>query len=235
MSCPSTTLAVGANMTCTATHTFTQGELDAFGSPTPGSGALYNLVTADSTETEPVTDDLSIPITQVPSIDIEKELSVNGGPWLDADLAPGPTVPSDATVRFRFVVANTGNVTLTNVQVTDSVFDTSNCMIPTTLVPGQSGECVIGAFAAQTGQHRDLGTVTGTTPPPLPAQMDQDPAHYFGVLPSLVTDSALCTFDVDGDDQNGRQFKLIYTQEAPAYRLRAKQPWSVLLQRGALR
>ena len=37
LSCPSTTLAVGA-MTCTATHTFTQAELDANGSPTAGSG-----------------------------------------------------------------------------------------------------------------------------------------------------------------------------------------------------
>ena len=33
-----TTLAPGATMTCTATHTFTQAELDANGSPVAGSG-----------------------------------------------------------------------------------------------------------------------------------------------------------------------------------------------------
>ena len=72
MSCPSTTLAVGANMTCTATHTFTQAELDANGSPTAASGVLYNVVTADSNETGPTTDDLNIPITQTPAMTVEK-------------------------------------------------------------------------------------------------------------------------------------------------------------------
>ena len=38
LSCPQTTLAPTASMTCTATHTFTQAELDANGSPTAGSG-----------------------------------------------------------------------------------------------------------------------------------------------------------------------------------------------------
>jgi len=33
-----TTLAVGAHMHCTATHTFSQAELDANGSPTADSG-----------------------------------------------------------------------------------------------------------------------------------------------------------------------------------------------------
>ena len=43
MNCPFTTLAVGANMSCTATHTFTQAELDA-------GGNLTNNVTASSNE-----------------------------------------------------------------------------------------------------------------------------------------------------------------------------------------
>ena len=47
MSCPATTLAPGEFMTCTATHTFTQAELDANGSPTPGSGKLANTVDRD--------------------------------------------------------------------------------------------------------------------------------------------------------------------------------------------
>ena len=46
MSCPATTLAPGASMTCTASHTFTQAELDANGSPVAGSGKLANTVTA---------------------------------------------------------------------------------------------------------------------------------------------------------------------------------------------
>ena len=42
MSCPATTLDIGASMTCSATHTFTQAELNANGSPTAGCGTLTN-------------------------------------------------------------------------------------------------------------------------------------------------------------------------------------------------
>jgi hypothetical protein len=35
---------------CTATHTVTQQELDDDGSPTPGSGVLFNQVVATSNE-----------------------------------------------------------------------------------------------------------------------------------------------------------------------------------------
>jgi len=64
MSCPATTLAVGANMTCSATHTFTQAELNANGSPTAGSGKLTNNVTASSNEAPDATDSLDIPINR---------------------------------------------------------------------------------------------------------------------------------------------------------------------------
>src|SRR6185436_5940703 len=72
MSCPSTTLNVGASMTCTATHTFTQAELNANGSPTAGSGKLTNNVTASSNEAPNATDSLDIPITQKAAMTVEK-------------------------------------------------------------------------------------------------------------------------------------------------------------------
>ena len=39
----------------------------------------------------------------------------------DADTAPGKTVPAGSTLTFRYQVTNTGNVTLTNVTVTDQI------------------------------------------------------------------------------------------------------------------
>jgi hypothetical protein len=61
--CPETTLEPGEMMdTCWATHTFTQAELDANGSPTAGSGVLSNTVTASSNESSDATSFLSIPI-----------------------------------------------------------------------------------------------------------------------------------------------------------------------------
>ncbi len=73
MVCPYDFLAPGASMICTATHDFTQEELDAgrSGTPIPPAvckGGLYNLVTASSIETADVTDDLCIPIIYEASV-----------------------------------------------------------------------------------------------------------------------------------------------------------------------
>ena len=69
LSCPQTTLAPGALMTCTATHTFTQAELDANGSPVADSDKLANTVTATSDQAPTATDDHVIPIVQVAGAD----------------------------------------------------------------------------------------------------------------------------------------------------------------------
>ena len=100
MSCPFTTLAVGGSMTCTATHTFTQAELDA-------GGTLDNVVTASSNEAPDATDDLNIPITQTPAINVVKSSTTT------SITAAGQVVP------YSFVVTNVGNMTLTGITVTD--------------------------------------------------------------------------------------------------------------------
>jgi hypothetical protein len=58
-SCPSTTLAVGASMTCTGQHTVTLAELTA-------GGNLVNIATASSNEAPDATDTVSIPIVPPP-------------------------------------------------------------------------------------------------------------------------------------------------------------------------
>ena len=56
-----------------------------------------------------------------PSLTIEKQVSVNGTTWLDADSPTGPVVIAGQNVYYRVVVTNTGNVNLTNIDVTDVV------------------------------------------------------------------------------------------------------------------
>jgi LPXTG-site transpeptidase (sortase) family protein len=107
MSCGTTNLAPGGTTTCTATHTFTQAELDA-------GGTLDNQVTASSNEAADATDALSIPIVQTPSLTVAKEVSDDNSTWVES-----VTVSVGATVYYRVRVANTGNLTLTGLNVTD--------------------------------------------------------------------------------------------------------------------
>ena len=55
----------------------------------------------------------------VPNVSIKKYVSVDGGPWEDADSAPGPSAMVGDPIEWKYVVTNTGQVPLTNVIVTD--------------------------------------------------------------------------------------------------------------------
>jgi uncharacterized repeat protein (TIGR01451 family) len=78
---------------------------------------------------------------------------------------------------------NTGNVTLTNVQVTDNQGVTVTCPY-TTLAPAASVVCSALGIAAR-GQYANIGYVTAS-PPTGPNVTNSDPSHYFGVAPDLV-------------------------------------------------
>ena len=111
-----------------------------------------------------------------PAIDVEKEVSPNnGGTWFEADNPPGPNVVNGTNPVFRFTVTNTGNVTLTNVQVTDDVFGLI-AVIPS-LGPGATQQfIVVGTWA--TGQQVNTATATGTFNGQTVS--DTDSANWFG-------------------------------------------------------
>lgn len=89
-----------------------------------------------------------------PIIDIEKY--VNGE---DADAEPGVALTEGDPVTFAFVVSNTGNVDLSNVDVVDSVFGPV-CQVAS-LAVGESFTCTVSVVAG-VGLHFNLGTVTGS-------------------------------------------------------------------------
>jgi hypothetical protein len=126
--------------------------------------------------------------TPVPSIDIEKYVSVDDqDTWHDADSPPGPEVVAGGeTVWFKFVVTNDGNVALTNVTLSDSAFDAqiaSQCAVPDELAPDASFECIIGPFEAIEGQHVNTGTATGDYCGQ--THSDTDRAKYYGYVPTV--------------------------------------------------
>ncbi|NNC75740.1 MAG: hypothetical protein HKN93_09555, partial [Acidimicrobiia bacterium] len=94
-----------------------------------------------------------------PDIDVEKELSVDGGPWMDVDDAPGPDVANSSTVAFRFIVTNTGDEDLTDITLTDTDFDIPAAQVPNDLAVGGSFTVEIGPFNPIIGEHQNTATV----------------------------------------------------------------------------
>ena len=150
-------LAAGASVVCTATYTTTQGDLDA--------GSITNTAEASGggpaggTKTE---DTLTIPAVQVPQLQIQKAASIQGF------AQPG------TSVTYTFTVTNTGNVTLTNVTVTDPMPGLSaiNCggnspVIPS-LAPGASVTCtatyVVTIANVKNQSITNTAAATGTAP-----------------------------------------------------------------------
>ncbi|MBO9710413.1 MAG: hypothetical protein J7521_19595, partial [Caulobacter sp.] len=167
----------------TATHAVTQAELDA-------GGNITNIATADSDQTGPDTDDASVPVQQSAAIDIEKYVSIDGGTtWFDADNPMGPIATSGASIAFKFVVTNIGNVTLTNTTVTDSVFDLNGA------APGTAaslGTLAIGASTSfqisapwTAGQHVNDATAVGNYSGGQAS--DHDLAYYYGLIDCVGT------------------------------------------------
>ena len=189
ITCPQTTLAPGGVMTCTA-----------FGTATEGQYANLGTVTGETETGQEVNDEdpshYNGRVADEPAIDLEK--ATNGE---DADDPPGPTITVGDPVTWTYVVVNTGNVTLTNVAVTDDVLGAIDCP-QTTLAPGAEMTCTAGGTAAE-GQYANLGTVTGETETGQEVS-DEDPSHYNGrVADQPAIDLEKATNGEDADDPPG--------------------------------
>lgn len=167
VTCPQTELGIGEGMTCTAGGAAQLGQYANIGLVT-GTPILEPSV--------PVTDsDPSHYFGVNPAIIIEK--ATNGE---DADSPTGPQVPVGSTITWSYVVTNTGNITLTDVTVTDDQLPGFSCDLGT-LAPNASDSCETTG-TAEAGQYSNTGIVTGTpTLEDLPPVDDDDPSHYVGI------------------------------------------------------
>jgi uncharacterized repeat protein (TIGR01451 family) len=157
-SCTIASLAPGAsNNSCSGTYTTTQADVDANQvdntatvSATPARGTLAN-VTAAAT----VTSD------RAPSLSIVKT-----GTLVQTVMSPPARADVGDQINYTFIVKNTGNVTLTNVVVTDPLLTVSGAAI--TLAPGaQDTATFTGTYALtqadiNAGDRPNTATVTGT-------------------------------------------------------------------------
>ncbi len=98
------TIPVAGSRTCTGSYTLTQADLDNNGG---GDGDIDNTATADTNETGPQSSSQTVPIAQVPALNVAKSSTTT------SITAAGQVVP------YTFTVTNTGNITLTGITVTD--------------------------------------------------------------------------------------------------------------------
>jgi uncharacterized repeat protein (TIGR01451 family) len=124
----------------TATHTVTQAEIDSNGG---GDGFLENTATADSTQTDPVSDAANVPVLQLPSLNITKDATVSGG---TANAA-------GELISYTITVANTGNTTLTDVTVTDPYADAGSIIRVTDVAGDNDALLEVGETWGYTATH----------------------------------------------------------------------------------
>jgi uncharacterized repeat protein (TIGR01451 family) len=150
-------LAPGQHATATASYALTQADIDTGSisstASTQGTGARGGSV-ADSTT-------VAVTIPAVPSITLDKTASPQGTPALGT------------TVLYVFTVTNTGNVTLNDVSIADSLLTSGTIAYGWPgangqLLPGQSVQATASYTVTQpdvdAGAVANTATVTGTPP-----------------------------------------------------------------------
>jgi uncharacterized repeat protein (TIGR01451 family) len=143
-------LAPGNFVTGTASHTVSQEDVNA--------GSIVNIATAIGTapdsSTVQDTDDATVAFGQTASIDVVKTPS--SGPFIVGNI-----------IDYSYEVTNNGNVTLTNIVLSDDVLG-SITLVDTELAPGASTTGTASHPVTQqdmdTGEVVNIATATGTPP-----------------------------------------------------------------------
>ena len=136
----------GAMITCSATHTVTLDDINA------GHYANTACVDDNGGPAARACADEDVPAVQTKAIDLVKSASTSFST---------PPVPGN-TILYSFLITNIGNVTLTGVDLTDSLlgYNDVTCGVLTTLVPGASTTCS-GTYTL-TQNDINAGTVSNT-------------------------------------------------------------------------
>ena len=174
VSCPAPAggqLEVGETITCTASYTVTQDDLDAVAQGQPG-GFVTNVATAETTfGGQPVqspADTVTVPAVNDPALNVAK--SVSGG--------PNPAGVGDM-ITYAILTTNSGDTTISGIDVDDPLLASLSCFdgasntgapvtLPATLSPGQQllceGDYTITQDDVDAQTLVNTANVSGTTP-----------------------------------------------------------------------
>ena len=120
--CVSTSLAPGAETSCTAVYTVKQSDIDA-------GGNITNNVLANSNEGAQDNDQLDIPV------------NTNAVKTVDKTSTTTSVNVAGQIITYNYLIKNTGNITLTGIILTDDNVDTQPTCVTTILVPGAETNC----------------------------------------------------------------------------------------------
>ena len=176
-------LAPGATKTYTASYTLQQSDLDSDGG---GNRQIENYASADTDQTDKLTDFEGVTLIYDAQIDLTKSVSVDGGTtWLDANAPTGPELSQDANIdpQFKFTALNNGTVTLKDVTLSDEFYDLNGeadgrDWLLSDLAPGESAELIFTTPFALGQNSGDAMVTASTLYAPV---LDIDNAYYLGV------------------------------------------------------
>jgi uncharacterized repeat protein (TIGR01451 family) len=151
------TLAPGATLTCTATYTIEQDDVDA--------GAVTNTANASatfgSTPVNAAPASVTVTIPQHPSLALTKEATARNGTSVTGDITDADL---GDVITYTLVASNSGNVTLTGVTIADGLDGAStpvcNQAAPVTLAPTATLTCTVTSTIDQ--GDADAGSVVNT-------------------------------------------------------------------------
>lgn len=179
---PAGGLPPNGQLTCTATYTITQADLDA--------GSVTNIATAQSGTTTSGPDSVTVTGVQNPALSMAKA----------ATNVPTPTVLG-TVITYAVTGTNTGNTTLTNVVISDPKL-TPNSTTCASVAPG--GTCVLtGTYTVvqadvDAGQVDNIGSGISDTTPLTPSNPVIVPVQQQRGL-TLDKSSSTATYTAVGD------------------------------------
>ena len=206
ITCPSSSVAPGDTLTCTATYTVTQADVDA--------GNLSNTATATGNPPgggDPVVPEtpstVIVPVTPVASIGVVKSANVTS----ESNFTAGKTI------TYSFVATNTGNVTLSNVSIEEQAFSgtgelsTIDCPAAAASVAPEA-QVTCTATYTLTQEDVNAGEVTnaavahGTPPSTVPGgELTSTPSNAVVPTPQNASMTVVKTSDVQKISKVGQK------------------------------
>lgn len=164
ISCPSTELAPGESVDCTATYSITQGDTD--------TGEVVNTAQASAkhgeTKIDSVTSTATQPLTVRDGLSLEKKIGQT------KDLNRNGKLDAGDSIEYLFTVKNTGTRTVTGVAVNDPLVKVT--CAAASLTAGASTDCsalyTVTQADVDAGAVKNTATANGKTPDGKPIVSD---------------------------------------------------------------